>query len=268
MKFIVKTSLSTFIINYIRSELHLMCLRCELALISFRRFAANINIPFKDVVFTSALIILAVTCTNLYFKLEDSELQRKLDTEAASVTYASMACEISQLADTQVEHAEAMSDIQEYAETQVDRLNDNFNQMQQMQSDIERLNEYIPTPTPTPAPIVSVTDSEIRDIAALVYLEAGSQSYSCQQAIASVIINRMLKYNKSALSVIYEPGVFSPASRVRYTTPSQSCMNAVISVINDGPTLPRNVLAFRNGHYHNFGTPYVCIDGVYFTKMG
>lgn len=112
---------------------------------------------------------------------------------------------------------------------------------------------------------VKVTEKDIRDIAALVYLEAGAQSYKCQKAIASVIFNRMVRYNKTASQVIYENGVFSPASKVSRTTPSGSCMKAVRDVLVNGLTLPKNVLAFRNGHYHSFGKKYCCIDGVYFS---
>lgn len=115
---------------------------------------------------------------------------------------------------------------------------------------------------------VKVTEKDIRDIAALVYLEAGAQSYKCQKAIASVIFNRMVQYNKTASQVIYENGVFSPASKVSRTTPSGSCMKAVRDVLANGLTLPKNVLAFRNGHYHSFGKKYCCIDGVYFSKVG
>ena len=112
---------------------------------------------------------------------------------------------------------------------------------------------------------VKVTEKDIRDIAALVYLEAGAQSYKCQKAIASVIFNRMIKYHKTASQVIYEDGVFSPASKVSRTTPSGSCMKAVKDVLANGLTLPKNVVAFRNRRYHSFGKPYVAIDNVYFS---
>ena len=114
---------------------------------------------------------------------------------------------------------------------------------------------------------VKVSEKDIRDIAALVYLEAGGHSYKLQKAIASVVFNRMIKYHKSAQSVIYESGVFSPAYKVSRTIPSSSCLKAVREVLANGTTLPRSVVAFRTGHYHSFGRRYTCIDGVYFSSM-
>ena len=131
---------------------------------------------------------------------------------------------------------------------------------------MERLETHLKS-LPDNSLNVNVSEQDIRDIAALVYLEAGSQSYSCQKAIASVIFNRMIRYNMTAHQTIYQSGVFSPASRVSSTRPSVSSLMAVREVLEEGTTLPRNVVAFRNGHYHTFGHPYCSIDGVYFTAM-
>jgi len=142
-----------------------------------------------------------------------------------------------------------------------------------------KLNKITPTPTPKPKITSNATSTyrnkvsvrlsnyDIRNIAALVYLEAGGQSYRCQKAIASVIINRMSRYHKTASQVICEPGVFGPASQVRSTKPNAQCLRAVRDVVNHGTTLPKSVVAFRNKHYHSFGRRYCCIDGVYFTAM-
>lgn len=131
---------------------------------------------------------------------------------------------------------------------------------------MERLETHLKS-LPDNSLNVNVSEQDIRDIAALVYLEAGSQSYSCQKAIASVIFNRMIRYNMTAHQTIYQSGVFSPASRVSSTRPSAASMMAVREVLEEGTTLPSNVVAFRNGHYHTFGHPYCSIDGVYFTAM-
>lgn len=162
-----------------------------------------------------------------------------------------------------------LANVEHQTELQGIRLVMHREMIDQMAADVEILDGYLPTPTPVPQNAVDVTVSEedIRNLAALVYLEAGSQSYRCQLAIASVLFNRMMKYNKTASQVIWEDGVFSPASRVRRTTPSASCVAAVREVLSSGCTLPRNVLAFRNRTYHTFGRPYCQIDGVYFTAM-
>ena len=58
---------------------------------------------------------------------------------------------------------------------------------------------------------IELTDDEIYELATLVYLEAGAESYECQKAVASVVINRMTTQNKSLHSVIYAKNQFSPA---------------------------------------------------------
>lgn len=112
---------------------------------------------------------------------------------------------------------------------------------------------------------LKITQSEIRKIGSLVYLECGSCSTRCKRAVASVVFNRMIRYKKSVNQAIYEKGVFSVAGKIGRTKPSQSCIDAVKYVLYHGTTLPRRVTAFRNRKYHNFGKPYVAIDGVYFS---
>lgn len=116
---------------------------------------------------------------------------------------------------------------------------------------------------------LKLSDKDIRNIASLVYLEAGSNScsYQLQKAIASVIFNRMKKYHLTATQAIYQAGVFSTSSRVSRTTPSERCMRAVREVMANGVTLPANVVAFRTGQYHSFGRHYCKIDNVYFTAI-
>ena len=129
------------------------------------------------------------------------------------------------------------------------------------------------TSTPTPTPLEdsyyiydgTLTDEELRDMAALVYLEAGGENYMCQKGIASVIINRMVYTNSSLDDVMYAPNAFSPAKYIKSTTPSESCINAVNDVLTNGTIFPLNVLAFRADYYHDFGTPYMRIDDVFFT---
>lgn len=151
-------------------------------------------------------------------------------------------------------------------DTHRQELEDNAELFSDLLASVEHLEEYCRS-LPDNVLGVEVSDEDIRDIAALVYLEAGSQSYKCQKAIASVIFNRMIRYDMSAQAVIHEPGVFSPARRVDGTRPSASCLMAVREVLEQGCSLPARVTAFRNGHYHNFGSHYCCIDGVYFSLV-
>ena len=149
------------------------------------------------------------------------------------------------------------------------RLDDHVANMVKIKNEIDKLKVVSPTPTPKASSrkvSVRLSENDIQLIAKLVYEEAGAQSYKCQKAIASVVINRMIRYNKTARQVIFEPGVFSVS--ISGTRASAESIRAVRDVVKNGTTLPKNVLAFRNQHYHRgFGRPYCCIDGVYFSTM-
>lgn len=145
-------------------------------------------------------------------------------------------------------------------------LQDNAKMFTDLLDSVEHLEEYMRS-LPDNVLGVEVSEQDIRDISALVYLEAGSGSYELQKAIASVIFNRMIRYNMTAQQVIYQRGVFTPANRVRSTTPSSMSQMATREVLETGTTLPRSVVAFRTNHYHDFGTHYGVIDGIYFTAI-
>ena len=152
------------------------------------------------------------------------------------------------------------------------RVNNHWQKLLEVQG---QMNEHMEATKATPTPKsgnnkskrinVKVTEKDIRNIAALVYLEAGSCSYKCQKAIASVVFNRMVRYKKTATQAIYENGVFTVSGRVARTKPSAESLRAVRDVLNNGSIFPTRVTAFRNNRYHSFGKPYVAIDGVYFS---
>lgn len=149
------------------------------------------------------------------------------------------------------------------------RLDDHMATMVRIKNEIDKVKIVSPTPTPKASSrkvSVRLSENDIQLIAKLVYEEAGAQSYKCQKAIASVVINRMVRYNKTARQVIFEPGVFSVS--ISNTKASAQSIKAVRDVVKNGTILPKNVLAFRNQHYHRgFGRPYCQIDGVYFSTM-
>lgn len=154
------------------------------------------------------------------------------------------------------------------------RVGNHYDRLVSLENTVSSHQEILSKPTPTPKSSsrskrlnVKVSQKDIRNIAALVYLECGSCSVRCQRAVASVVFNRMIRYRKTARQVIYENGVFSVSGKVERTKPSQTSIDAVNYVLSHGVTLPARVTAFRNGHYHTFGTPYCCIDGVYFSKI-
>ena len=220
------------------------------------------------------LLIFTALCTVISVCGADAEITR-LENQIAEVygqqeqmiNMSQSLIYYDRIQDKRMEQIEADNRIQDIRlQLHREELDDSAAMFTDLLSSMERLEEHMRS-LPDNVLGVNVSDEDVRDVAALVYLEAGSQSYRCQKAIASVIFNRMLKYGMTAQQVIHQSGVFSPAGRVDRTTPSTSCMMAVREVLEEGTTLPRNVVAFRNGHYHSFGRNYCCIDGVYFSAV-
>lgn len=111
---------------------------------------------------------------------------------------------------------------------------------------------------------VSLSDKEIYMLAQLIYLEAGNCSYKCQCAVGSVAINLMLANGSSLSSVAHNKNMFSVASRVDSTKPSDTALKAARQIATSGTTVPRSVKCFRNNHYFSWAKPYMNIDNVYF----
>lgn len=225
----------------------------------------------QTVLITLIFTMVSVAGVVLWIDVEQDRTEKRID--AVFAKQAEDMARLDELVLKYQEHEYRIEELEHSDQLQNARLalhRDEITDTAQMFTDLlnsyERLEEHMRS-HPEPALNVKVSEKDIRDIAALVYLEAGSQSYRCQKAIASVIFNRMIKYGMTAHQVIYQNGVFSPASRVSSTTPSSSCLMAVREVLEEGTTLPRNVVAFRNGHYHTFGRRYCSIDGVYFTAL-
>lgn len=117
-------------------------------------------------------------------------------------------------------------------------------------------------------PFILLTEEEKRDFSALVYLEAGGESYECMKTVASVIVNRMINNNLSLYDVIYATNQFEPAENIPYTDPSKEAVQAVNEIIQNGPCVPKNVTFFRASYYHNWSDliqPYTVIDNTYFS---
>lgn len=91
-------------------------------------------------------------------------------------------------------------------------------------------------------------------LAALIYCEAGGESYEGQLAVGSVVINRVRSayYPNSISGVIYQNGQFSPVASGRLATvlgsglTSASCMQAAQEVLNGNVT--NQFLYFRTNN--------------------
>lgn len=114
---------------------------------------------------------------------------------------------------------------------------------------------------------VYLTDYEVTLLSTLVYLEGGTESYDCQKAIASTVINRMRTTGSTLTDVIYQPGQYSVADKLSYSWYSDSARNAVEDVLANGTTLPIYVTFFRAGYYHTWGdqVAFCYMDNTYFS---
>lgn len=116
-------------------------------------------------------------------------------------------------------------------------------------------------------PRVDLTEDEIYKLASVVYLEARGESYTCQKAVASIIINRMCHYHKTLDEVLYEPDQFSTIDEIDSVEPDESCIRAARYVATCGQTIPWYVMYFRADRYHDWGdlVDYTQIDNTYFS---
>ena len=224
----------------------------------------------KDSTIICLLIItwVFVFCGVLGSEREIDRLQKQIDENYASLN--DLTVEVTaELA----EHEDRIEVLEHDFEVMKIRVGNHYDRLLSLEQTVSSHQEILSKSTPTPKSSsrtklnVKVSQKDIRNIAALVYLECGSCSDRCKRAVASVVFNRMMRYHKTAFQVIYEKGVFSVSGRVSRTKPSQSCIDAVNYVLNHDTTLPLRVTAFRNGHYHSFGKHYCKIDGVYFTYV-
>ena len=125
--------------------------------------------------------------------------------------------------------------------------------------------EYV---QPEPEPYMEMDENDVYELATLVYLESGTESYECQKAIASVVVHRMQNDDLTLQEVIYAKNQFSPAYLIAESEPSESTLQAVREVLQDGPTIPNYVTFFRADYYHDWSEliiPYCTIDHTYFS---
>lgn len=132
-----------------------------------------------------------------------------------------------------------------------------------------------PEPEPEPEMYLKLTEEERRIFATLIRLEAGGESYECQLAVGSVIINRMNRTGKSLEEIIFQKGQFSPARLIHVKNengeykykPYKRSWEVVDELCKNGPTLPYYVLFFRANRHHSWGIPYCQIDNTYFSYL-
>ena len=114
----------------------------------------------------------------------------------------------------------------------------------------------------------NITSAEREMLARLVYREANTESFECQKAIVSVVINRWQdgRWGSTLKDVVYAPEQFTPANLIYKTTPTETNYAAVDAVLKDGCTVPSYVMYFRSNYHFNWNgyEPYVQMDKTYF----
>lgn len=100
----------------------------------------------------------------------------------------------------------------------------------------------------------SITSEEREMLARLVYREANTESFECQKAVVSVVINRWNsgQWGNTLEDVVYAKSQFSPAGTLYRTTPNETNYRAVDEVIKTGVTLPTYILYFRADYHFNW----------------
>lgn len=103
---------------------------------------------------------------------------------------------------------------------------------------------------------IEISDSEMTELAALVYLEARGEPYEGQQAVAEVVLNRVLsdEFPDTVHGVIYDTkyGVqFTPYRQVASTTPTETQYEAVNNALYGESVLDVGVLYFSRGAYNS-----------------
>lgn len=122
---------------------------------------------------------------------------------------------------------------------------DNFTADTETASDVTQ--EATPAPTAAGRYIgITVTGDELRELAAAVYLEARGESAEGQQAVAEVVLNRVLADNfpGTVHDVLYQPGQFTPADKIAETTPTDAQYEAVEAALSGDNILPVDVVYF------------------------
>ena len=100
-------------------------------------------------------------------------------------------------------------------------------------------------------------------IASIVMAEAEGEEMIGKVAVASVILNRCEIWNKSVSEVINEPNQFATGKE-----PNEECLRSVEIAMENRDLFPKDLLYFRNAHYHEFGCPFLVIGHHYFSTEG
>ena len=114
---------------------------------------------------------------------------------------------------------------------------------------------------------IEISDAEMKELAAITYLEARGEPFEGQQAVVEVVLNRVLsdEFPDTVHGVIYDTkyGVqFTPYRQVANTTPTDTQYEAVHEALYGESVLDVGVLYFSRAPYNS--RIYAQIGGHYF----
>lgn len=121
-----------------------------------------------------------------------------------------------------------------------------------------------------PTYVYNITSEEREMLARLVYREGNVESFECQKAIISSVINRWLdgRWGDTLGEVVYAKNQYSPADLLYKTTPTETNYKAVDEVLRYGCTIPKYVMFFRMNYgfskVWNEYEEYIEIDNTFF----
>lgn len=108
----------------------------------------------------------------------------------------------------------------------------------------------------------SYSDYELDLLARTIYQESGICSEYCQWLVGSTVLN--LADDRGGIeNVVFDYNTFNVAYILYDCTPSDLSYSVAERLLSGDRDY--NVKAFRTDYYHSFGTPYTCVDNVYFS---
>ena len=107
---------------------------------------------------------------------------------------------------------------------------------------------YVPEPAPEESryPGLELTDAEIKLMADLIFMEAQSEPFEGQQAVAEVIFNRLKSGNfqSSINSIIYAKDQFAAVKNLYLAKPTDTQYKAIERALNGPYVLPEDVVFY------------------------
>lgn len=129
---------------------------------------------------------------------------------------------------------------------------------------------FIYEPEPRPEPRygdLELTGEEMDLIAKLLCMEAGSEPFDGQQAIAEVILNRLAsgKFGSSIHNILYAEGQFAAIERIYLAKPTYSQYKAIENALYGPYILPMDVVFFatfkvNDKEWGKIGSHYFCYE--------